>query len=109
LSRPLLRPRRPIIRRRAVALETHEKLAGGPLTSPAEYARNGLVGPQPKAIGRGGGLVVPQSGSAVAAAQAVRVVPGLAGVAVGLPVPHRGAGGLKALGLGRRVQPRMQR
>ena len=25
------------------------------------------------------------------------------------PVPHRGAGGLKALGLGRRVQPRMQR
>jgi hypothetical protein len=36
LSRPLLRPRRPIIRRRAVALETHEKLAGGPLTSPAE-------------------------------------------------------------------------
>ena len=47
MSRPLLRPRRPIIRRRAVALETHEKLAGGPLTSPAEkYARNGLVGPQ---------------------------------------------------------------
>lgn len=36
MSRPLLRPRRPIIRRRAVALETHEKLAGGPLTSPAE-------------------------------------------------------------------------
>ena len=32
LSRPLLRPRRPIIRRRAVAVETHEKLAGGPLT-----------------------------------------------------------------------------
>ena len=44
MSRPLLRPRRPIIRRRAVALETHEKLAGGPLTSPAR--RNGLVGPQ---------------------------------------------------------------
>ena len=67
-----------------------------------------LCGPG-QAMGRGGGLVVPQSGSAVAEAQAVRVVPGLAGVAVGLPVPHRGAGGLKALGLGRRVQPRMQR
>jgi hypothetical protein len=50
-----------------------------------------------------------QSGSAAAEAQAVHVVPGLAGVAVGLPVPHRGAGGLKALGLDRRVQPRIQR
>jgi hypothetical protein len=53
------------------------------------------------------GLVVPQSVSAAAEAQAVRVVPGLAGVAVGLPVLHRGAGGLKALGLGWRVQPWM--
>jgi hypothetical protein len=32
-------------------------------------------------------------------ALAVRVVPDLAGVAVGLPVLHRGAGGLKALGI----------
>jgi hypothetical protein len=55
------------------------------------------------------GLVVPQSVSAAAEAQAVRVVPGLAGVAVGLPVLHRGAGGFKALGLGWRVQPWMQR
>ena len=61
------------------------------------------------AMRRGSGLVVPQSRSAVAEAQAVRVVPGLAGVAIKLPVPHRGASGLKALGLGRRVQPGMQR
>ena len=38
-------------------------------------------------MGRGGGLVVPQSGSAVAAAQAVRVVPGLAGVGCGFQDP----------------------
>jgi hypothetical protein len=61
------------------------------------------------AMKRGGALVVPQFGSAVAEAQAMRVVPGLAGAAVGLPVLHRGAGGLEALGLGWRVQPRMQR
>ena len=41
--------------------------------------------------------------------QAVRVVPSLAAVAVGFPVRHRGAGGLKALGLFRRVQRRSQR
>ena len=84
-------------------LRTVEQLLVG---QPVQRRR--LCGPG-QAMGRGGGLVVPQSRSAVAEAQAVRVVPGLAGVAVGLPVPHRGAGGLKALGLGRRVQPRMQR
>ena len=46
---------------------------------------------------------------AAAEAQAVRVVPGLAGVAIGLLVLHRGAGDLKALGLGWCVQLRMQR
>jgi hypothetical protein len=84
-------------------LRTVERLLVG---QPVQRRR--LCGPR-QAMGRGGGLVVPQSGSAVAEAQAVPVVPGLAGVAVGLPVPHRGAGGLKALGLGRRVQPRTQR
>jgi hypothetical protein len=54
-------------------------------------------------------LVAPQSGSAMVEAQAVRVVPGLAGLAIGLPVRHRGAGGIKAFGLDRRVQPRMPR
>ncbi len=49
------------------------------------------------------------SGSAVGEAQAARIVPGLAGVAVGLPVRHRGTAGLEALGLGWRVQPRMPR
>ena len=37
---------------------------------------------------RGDGLVVPRSGSAVAEAQAVRVVPGLAGVTVRLQSPN---------------------
>jgi hypothetical protein len=53
-------------------------------------------------------LVVPGPSSA-AEAQAARVMPGLAGVAVRLPIRHRGAGGLEALGLDRRVQRRMQR
>ena len=43
-----------------------------------------------------GALAVPRSGSAAAQALAVRVVPGLAGGAVSLPVHHRGAGGLEA-------------
>jgi hypothetical protein len=54
--------------------------------------------PSRSAMSRGGALVVPQSGSAVADAQSVRVVPGLAGVAVGLPFRHRGAGGPETLG-----------
>src|ERR1700722_20238669 len=58
--------------------------------------------------GRGGGRVIPQSGSAAAWAHSVPAGPCLPGVAVALPVPHRGAGGLKALRLGRRVQRRTQ-
>jgi hypothetical protein len=55
----------------------------------------------------GGALVVPQSDSAKAEDQAVRVVPGSAGVAVGFPVPIA-AGRRQALGLDWPVQPQMQ-
>jgi hypothetical protein len=71
LSRPLLRPRRSIIRRRAVALETHEKLAGG-LADVADrglgrlnWADSGLKPKSPATSGPGREAVLPIGGATV--------------------------------------------